>query len=75
MPDPGLSTLSAKSPSTLQYVKPTDEQLVVMQAFRDKYEALLVGVRALPMNRGLALAVTALEESAMWLNKSITNNC
>lgn len=61
--------------TTLQYVKPTEEQLVVMQAFRDKMEDLLKGMQALPANRGLSLAITKLEESAMWLNKSITNNC
>jgi len=61
--------------STLQYVKPTDEQLIIMQSFRDKYEELLTAVNMLEKNRGLAIAVTKLEESAMWLNKSITNNC
>ena len=29
-----------KNMSTLQYVKPTDEQLAEMQMFRDKFEAL-----------------------------------
>ena len=59
---------------TLQYVKPTDEQLSVMQNFRDKYEALLNEVSALEKSRGLSLAITKLEESAMWLNKAITKN-
>lgn len=66
--------LRAKKPSTLQYVQPTEEQKVVMQAYRDKYEALLTDVRILPMSRGLSLAITKLEESAMWINKAITNN-
>lgn len=60
--------------STLQYVQPTEEQKAIMQVFRDKYEALLVDVRTLPASRGLSLAVTKLEESAMWLNKAITKN-
>jgi len=60
--------------STLQYVQPTDEQKATMQKFRDKYEALYKEVQQLPVGRGLSLALTKLEESAMWLNKSITKN-
>ena len=60
--------------TTLQYVGPTDEQKEVMQGFRDKYETLFKEVKALPASRGLSLALTKLEESAMWLNKSITKN-
>ena len=63
-----------KKPSTLQYVHPNEEQKAVMQEFRDLYETLLIQVRTLPMSRGVSLAVTKLEESAMWLNKSITQN-
>lgn len=62
---------------TLQYVKPTDEQLKLMQYFRDKYEMLyeeLTKNSYLPAGRGLSLALTKLEESAMWLNKAITKN-
>lgn len=61
--------------STLQYVKPTDEQVATMQIFRDKFESLMEEMKALPANRGLSVALTKFEESAMWLNKSITNNC
>jgi hypothetical protein len=59
---------------TLQYVAPTDEQKALMQTFRDKYEVLYNEVKALPASRGLSLALTNLEQSAMWLNKSITQN-
>jgi hypothetical protein len=59
---------------TLQYVKPTDEQLEVMQSFRDKYEALMNDLKTLEKSRGLSLAITKLEESAMWVNKAITLN-
>lgn len=59
---------------TLQYVKATEEQLEVMQSFRDKYEALLKDLQALEKSRGLSLAITKLEESAMWVNKAITKN-
>ncbi len=60
--------------STLQYVKPTEEQLTVMQEFRDKYETLFNELKALQPSRGMSLAITKLEESAMWLNKAITKN-
>ena len=60
--------------STLQYVQPTEEQKATMQVFRDKYEALFNDVKTLPASRGLSLALTKLEESAMWLNKAITKN-
>lgn len=60
--------------STLQYVKPTDEQLAKMQEFRDKFEVLFNEMKELPPNRGLSVALTKFEESAMWLNKSLTNN-
>jgi hypothetical protein len=58
----------------MQYVQPTDEQKATMQAFRDKYEALANDLTSLPQSRGLSLAFTALEESAMWVNKAITQN-
>ena len=58
----------------MQYVKPTDEQIAQMQVFRDKYEALANDLASLPASRGLSLAFTALEESAMWVNKCITQN-
>ncbi len=60
--------------STLQYVQPTEEQKAIMQQFGDKYEALFNELKALPGSRGLSLAITKLEESAMWLNKALTKN-
>ena len=60
--------------STVQYVKPTEEQLVVMKKFRDKYEVLFNELKELPASRGMSLALTKFEESAMWLNKAITKN-
>ena len=59
---------------TLQYVEPTEEQKEVMQEFRDKYEALYKEIQVLTPSRGLSLALTHLEQSAMWLNKAITKN-
>lgn len=60
---------------TFQYVQPTDEQLVTMAKFRNLYEALYKEIETLPASRGRSIAMTELEQSAMWLNKGITNNC
>lgn len=60
--------------TTLQYVQPTEEQKATMQSFRDKMEGLMKDMQALPPSRTLSLALTKLEESAMWLNRAITNN-
>lgn len=73
-PQPMGSQLMAKPPVSFQYVQPTDEQKELMQNFRDKYQTLSEELRGLMMSRGLALALTKLEESAFWLNKSITKN-
>lgn len=60
--------------ATLQFVQPTEEQKAQMQAFRDKCEALYKEIAQLEKSRGTSLALTKLEESAMWLNKAITKN-
>jgi len=60
---------------SFQYLKPTDEQIALMQDFRDKFEALASSIEAYtPASRGRALAITKLEEAAFWLNKGITHN-
>ena len=60
--------------ATLQYIEPSKEQKQTMQEFRNKYELLYQEVKRLPASRGLSLALTNLEQSAMWLNKSIIKN-
>lgn len=60
---------------SFQYIKPTEEQIASMQFFRDKYEDLAEHLEVLAPSRGLSLALTKLEESSFWLNKSITKNC
>lgn len=58
-----------------QYVQPTDEQKIVMQEFRDKFETLAGEIKEkIGDSRGRSLCLTKLEEAAFWLNKSITNN-
>lgn len=59
---------------TMQYVQPTEEQKELMQKFRDQYERLYKKILKLPAGRASSLALTNLEQSAMWLNKAITKN-
>jgi len=60
--------------TSFQYVQPTEEQKELMQKFRDKYQELHGELSQLEASRDLSLALTKLEESAMWLNKSLTKN-
>ena len=58
-----------------QYIPVSEEQKEIMQVFRDRYEALANELKEkVASSRGLSLAITKLEESAFWLNKSITKN-
>jgi hypothetical protein len=66
---------------TFQYVSPTEEQKATMQKFRDKFQGLYEEIEVSRVNgelpdksRALSLALTNLEQSAMWLNKAITKN-
>ena len=57
------------------YLKPTDEQLVVMSKFRRLFANLHDELKKdLPNGRYASLTFTALEEAAMWCNKSITRD-
>jgi hypothetical protein len=62
-------------PTTFEYLKPTDAQLQAMEqmraCFRDIAEFL---DSRLPQGRYKALVMTALEEAAMWANKSVTRD-
>jgi hypothetical protein len=61
--------------STMQYLKPSPEQLETMANVRVAYAVMLDAIeRQLPAGRYKALAITALEESAMWANKGITRD-
>ena len=66
--------MSEFKPVSFQYVKPTDEQVALMQNYRDLYENLARQIEQLPVGRGRSLALTNLEQSAFWLNKGITLN-
>ena len=69
-----LELIKIKIMSTLKYVKPTEEQLQEMESFRNKFELLFDELKARHASRGMSLCLTKFEESAMWLNKAITNN-
>jgi hypothetical protein len=61
--------------STFQFVPATEKQKEVMNYFRNKYENLANELKErVNASRGLSLAITKLEESSFWLNKSITEN-
>jgi len=58
-----------------QYIKPTEEQIKVMQYFRDRFTVLTEEIDGLVKDsRGKSLCKTKLEEASFWLNKSITHN-
>ena len=60
---------------TFQYVEPNEDQLILMDKYRFKFEELSKQIiNDIKDSRGKSLALTKLEESAFWLNKSITNN-
>lgn len=62
-------------PTTFDYLKPTPQQLHTMEGVRGAYKALFDLVeQAVPPGRYKALAISALEESAMWANKGITRD-
>jgi hypothetical protein len=59
--------------STFQYLAPSDEQKATMAKVRAAYEVIYAAVNAeVPDGRYKSLAITALEESAMWANKGVT---
>jgi len=58
-----------------KYIQPTEEQKVLMQEFRDKFETLTSEIKQkIESSRGLSLSITKLEEASFWLNKAITKN-
>lgn len=59
---------------TFDYVKPTDEQIEIMQKYRNAFAELHKLVEELEHSRGRSIALTKIEEAAMWVNKSITKN-
>lgn len=52
----------------------TDLQMEQMDKVRDAAKLLYDVLGSLPRTRSIAVAVTKLEECAMWANKGITHN-
>lgn len=57
-----------------EYQKATSEQTEKLQASMDVYKVLYEFLQSLPESRQRNVAITKLEESAMWANKSIVFN-
>ena len=48
--------------------------MIEVKELKKEYESLLAKVEQLPRTRELVLVITKLEESLMWLEKSIKKN-
>ena len=56
------------------WTAPTPEQTVAMANLRDRFIALHEAVEELvPRGRYRSLAITAIEEAALWANKGVTH--
>ncbi len=61
--------------STTNYLRPTFEQIELMKGVRFSIKEAIEKVqRMVPEGRYQSLALTALEQAAMWANKGITRN-
>jgi hypothetical protein len=60
-------------PSTFQYLKPSAQQLKLMEHLREEVAHLYAEIdKHMPEGRYKSLAITKLEECAMFVNKGIT---
>lgn len=59
------------SKHSFEYQAPTPAQVTTLSSIRDAYKALHDTLMQLPASRERSLAITKLEESNMWVNKSI----
>lgn len=61
--------------NTFKYLKPSDAQLTKMNALREGFSELAQEIGAnVQESRYRSLALTRLEEAAMWVNKAITRH-
>ena len=58
---------------SLTNIKPSNEQINLIESFRSKYKTLAIDIieQSREQSREQSLALTKLEESMMWLVKSI----
>ncbi len=60
---------------SFNYIQPTEEQIKVMQKYRELFAELYKDISDnIENSRWKSLCLTNLEEANMWLNKWITNN-
>lgn len=60
-------------PSTMQYLKPSEEQIKAMAEARVVFTDAMTKLDAImPAGRYKSLTMTSLEQAAMWANKGIT---
>lgn len=57
--------------NTFDYQKPTEENIPVIEATREAYKTLYEHILTLPESRQRSVAITNLEQSAMWAIKGI----
>lgn len=62
------------NPDIFDYKKPTEENIARIEETRKAYGALYAHLLTLPKNREISLAITNLEQSAMWATKSLAFN-
>jgi hypothetical protein len=61
--------------STFQYLKPSPQQIAEMSAVRVGFEAIYATIDAfVPEGRYKAMAISKLEEAAMFANKGVTRD-
>jgi len=60
--------------SPFDYQKPSPENVERIEAVRAAYKVLHAHLKTLAPSRELSIAVTKLEESAMWATKSLVFN-
>ncbi len=56
---------------TFDYLKVDEETILKIDNIREEYKSLYNKISQLKGNRELSLAITNLEQSLMWCNKSI----
>lgn len=61
--------METKNP--FDYQKPTDANIPVIEATRDIFKTIHKNLLSLPESRERSIAITKLEESAMWAIKGI----
>ena len=56
-----------------QYCSPNDAQLIKLETLRKLFTKVENEISTFPPSRELSVALTKLEEAAMWANKAVTH--